>query len=123
METALRLAFGLLALLHVTPAAVFFSPALTAKLYGVDPSGSAGVLLSHRGALFVAVAAAAFMATFSPESRRLALVVISISMLGFLLTYLRAEAPAGPLRSIAVADLAGLVPLAFAWWAVHRGPS
>lgn len=112
MEIATRIAWLLLALAHVAPALVAFRPGLVEALYGVAPSGEAGVLLVHRGALFLAVVVVACLAAFDPAARRAASLVAAISMLGFLAVYLRAGAPAGALRRIAVVDAAALLPLA-----------
>lgn len=111
MEASLKFSWVVLALLHVMPAMVFFAPGLVEKLYSASPEGDIGILLIHRGALFLAVCIAALYAVFSPDSRRLASLVLTVSMLGFLIVYARADMPAGALRKIAVADLAGLIPL------------
>ena len=58
MELITKLAWALLALIHLSPAAVFFLPDLTKKLYGIDANGDLGVLITHRGALFLAIFAA-----------------------------------------------------------------
>lgn len=120
VEGATRVAWALIALLHVAPALPLFAPGLVERLYGVSSAGDAGVLLVHRGALFLAVFAAALFAIFSPESRRLASLVAAISMIGFLIVYWRAGMPAGDLRRIAIADLVGLAPLAFVLWRAWR---
>ena len=116
METLVRISWALLALLHLMPALVLAKPGLVQSLYGAEPSGDVGVLLVHRGALFLAVLLAALYALFSPDARRLASLVVAISMVGFLLVYLRAGMPAGELRKIAVADAVGLLPLAIVMW-------
>lgn len=120
METTTRIGWALLAGLHLMPALPLFAPALVERLYGVDPAGEAGVLLIHRGALFFAVLVAALMAIWSQEARRVASLVVALSMVGFLVVYARAGAPAGPLRKIAMADLLGLVPLAWVAWEAWR---
>ena len=56
-------------------------------------------------------------AAFDPDARRLASVVVAISMLSFLLLYLQSSSPPA-LRRIAFVDLVGLIPLAYvAFWA------
>jgi hypothetical protein len=120
METSTRIGFLLLSFLHLVPSAAFVAPKLIRRLYGIDPDGTLGVLLSHRAGLFVAVAAAALFAAISMEGRRLATIVLTISMLGFLLTYVRAGAPSGPLRTIALMDMIGLLPLTFVAYASWR---
>lgn len=102
-----------LAAVHASPAAVLFRPALIESLYGVLPDGSSGVLLMHRGALFLAVVAVAVFAAFNSEARKAATLVVGISVIGFLLVYGKAGAPKGQLRTIAVVDAVTLAPLAF----------
>lgn len=111
MEFITKIAWGLLVLLHVMPAAVAFAPGLVEKLYGASPTGDIGLLLVHRGALFFAICVAALFALFDAQSRRLASVVVGISLVSFLLIYLRAGLPAGELRKIAIPDAIGLLPL------------
>lgn len=113
MESLTKLAWASLVLIHLTPALVFFAPGLVQKLYGIPPSGDLGVLLTHRGVLFLAICVAAGFAIFSQDSRRLATLVVGISMIGFLVVYARAGVPAGALRKIAITDLIGLAPLIF----------
>ena len=116
MEGLTKLAWALLALLHLMPALVVAKPDMVRTLYGAQPAGEVGVLLVHRGALFLAVMVAAAYALLNPEARRLASLVVAISMVGFLFVYLRAGMPAGELRKIAVADAVGLLPLAWVVW-------
>lgn len=71
------------------------------------------MLLAHRGALFLAIVAACVYAAFDPPARRALSLVIAISVVGFLILYLRAGMPAGPLRTIALVDAAALIPLLF----------
>ena len=111
MVVMTKAAWLMLALIHVAPALVFVAPSMVQRLYGVDPAGDLGVLLSHRGALFFAVLAAALFAFVDARAERLASLVVGISMIGFLLIYARAGFPAGPLRKIAITDAAGLLPL------------
>jgi hypothetical protein len=113
MELFVKLAWLSLALIHVTPAAVFVVPDLAGRMYGQAASGPLGVLLTHRGALFLALLVAALYAMFDPHSRRLASIVLAISMLSFLYLYMRAGYPEGALRKIAWVDLLGLLPLIF----------
>ncbi|MEM7565954.1 MAG: hypothetical protein AAF321_01860 [Pseudomonadota bacterium] len=113
-ELVAKAAWLLLAALHVGPSLVLFTPALAARLYGVDPAGDVGVLVVHRGALFLAVVACALYAVFDLDARRVASIVLAVSMIGFLIVYARAGFPPGSLRTIAIADLVGLLPLTFA---------
>jgi hypothetical protein len=111
METILKVCWLALAAIHAAPAAVLFRPALVERLYGVAADGPAAVLLAHRGALFLAVLAAAFLAVVAPEARRAASLVVAISVLGFLYAYWNAGLPGGALRVIAATDAAALLPL------------
>ena len=122
MEILTRAAWAALALIHASPAAVLFAPALVERLYGIAPEGEAGVLIVHRGALFLAVVAACGFAVFQPDARRVVSVVVGISVVGFLLTYLRAGMPEGSLRTIAVVDAFALVPLIWVAWRAWGQP-
>ncbi|HYD36081.1 MAG TPA: hypothetical protein VEA60_00610 [Allosphingosinicella sp.] len=111
MEIATRLAWILLALVHASPAAVLFRPSLVRRLYGVAPDGPAGLLLTHRGATFLAIVVACVWAAFDPTVRRLCTIVVAIAVLGYLFLYARAGLPAGPMRTIAAVDAFALAPL------------
>lgn len=115
MERAATLSWLFLALIHAAPAAAFFVPSLIERLYGVPPAGEIGLLLQHRAALFVAVLIAAGTAAVHAPSRRLATLVVATSMMTFLWLYLREGSPER-LRSIFIADLVGLAPLALVAW-------
>ena len=121
MEAITRLAWFALALIHLPPAAVLFAPNLAERLYFVDPTGAAGVLIVHRGALFFGLVVLALWAMLDPAFRRAASVVLAISVVGFLIVYARAAGPVGELRTIAIADAIALAPLAWvgckAWMA------
>ena len=120
METATRLAWGLLALVHLGPAATAFVPSLTERLYGLSPQGDVAILLAHRGVLFCGVVAACLFAMFDQPARRALSVVVAISVVGFLVLYMQAGAPPGALRTIAVADAAALLALAFVLFSAWR---
>ncbi len=120
METWIRLAWLALAAIHLVPSAPAFCPRLVQRLYGVDSGGAAGLLLVHRGALFLAIVALAILAAFDAEARRAAALALTISVLGFLLVYLRAGTPAGPLRTVAIVDAVALAPLAVCVAAAFR---
>jgi hypothetical protein len=109
-----------LAAIHASPATVLVKPTLIETLYGVPATGSSGVLLIHRGALFLGVVVVALFAAFAPEARKVATLLVGISVIGFLLVYGFAGAPEGPLRTIAVADAVALLPLAFVSWRAWR---
>lgn len=121
MESWVRGAWFVLAAIHLFPAAMLVKPDLATRLYGVDPDGPAAVLLIHRGALFLAVVAAALFAALDPGARRACSAVVGISVVGFLAVYAQAGLPAGPLRTIALVDAAALLPLALVTMAAWRG--
>lgn len=120
LELIVKLAWLGLAAIHATPALVIFRPSLTQKLYNVAASGPIGLLLAHRGGLFLAVCCACIIAAFHTGSRPLAAVVAGISMASFLLLYGRAGMPAGGLRKIAIADAIGLPLLGFVIYAAFH---
>jgi hypothetical protein len=120
MENLIRLSFAALALLHLAPAAVLVAPSMIDRLYGADPSGDVGLLLVHRGGLFLAVALAALLAVVDPGARRAASLVAAVSMLSFLMVYLRAGLPSGALAKVALMDLIGLLPLSVVLRAAWR---
>jgi hypothetical protein len=109
------ISWGLLAAIHILPALALFRPVLISTLYGVEPSNPLFLLLPHRAALFLVIVVIAIWAAFDPGSRKLASVAVGLSMISFLLLYWQAGSPAA-LRSIAIADVAGLPVLAFAAW-------
>lgn len=119
MEVVLKLAWVLLALVHLTPAMAFFVPSTLRRLYGIAPTGDVGVLLIHRGALFLAIVSACLYACFETSARRATSIVVAISVVGFLVTYVRSGAPTG-LRPIAIADGVALAPLALAVFGAWR---
>ncbi len=120
MDWLVRVSWLALAALHVAPSLPLFVPSMVKRLYGVDPQGVLGSLLVHRAALFVIAVVAALMALADPAARKLATLVLAISMVSFLVIYWRAGLPEGPLRTIAGADALGLVPLAIVAYAAWR---
>lgn len=116
METITKLSWTILAVIHVMPALVLFAPDLTLKLYGVPSDGNVGILVTHRGGLFLGVFIAALLAVFIYDMRRLASVVVAISVISFLFLYLRAGLPDNNLRKIAIIDVLALLPLAWVTW-------
>ena len=121
MERLTVICWLLLAAVHAAPAAVLFAPGMVERLYGVAPGGTAGLLIVHRGALFLAVLAAAVLAAWSPEARRAASLVVGISVVGFLGVYVAGGSPRGALRTVALVDAAALVPLAVVGWRAWVG--
>jgi hypothetical protein len=110
-----RIAWLLLALLHLPPALPLARPAMLERLYGATGDPLALLLLQHRAALFAAIIAICLWAVADPGVRRLASVACAISMLSFLALYALAGSPPA-LRTIALADLLFLPILAFAAW-------
>ena len=96
-----------------------FRPATLTSLYRLQPDNPLFLLMQHRAGLFFAVFVACIFAAFVPEGRRLAVLVVGISMVSFLLLYWQAGSPA-PLRKIAQVDLAGLPVLAGVAWLAFR---
>jgi hypothetical protein len=120
MEIATKIAWFLLALVHASPAAVLVRPSLVLRLYGVSPEGAVGLLLTHRGATFLAILVAAVWAAFDPSVRRLCSVAVAIAILSYLILYVRADMPEGPLRTIAAVDAFALAPLLLVSWSAWR---
>jgi len=106
------LAWLALVLVHTPPALATFSAPMRKGMYGVDDGGPLGLILTHRGVLFLAVASVCVLAAFNAEARVAALLVTSVSVIGFLIAYVVAGSPKR-LRTIAVVDAAALVPLAY----------
>lgn len=105
----------LVGLVHLVPALALFRPAMITQLYGVAPGSPVFLLMHHRAALFLAVLVACVWAAFDPGGRKLATLVAAISMLSFLVLYQSYGRPAS-LGTIALVDLIGLIPLAWAGW-------
>jgi hypothetical protein len=82
----------------------------------VSLEGEAGILLIHRGALFLGLCIVAIFAAFVPDARKLASVLVTISVLSFLLLYAKAGFPDNGLRKIAIADLVALALLIWVLW-------
>jgi hypothetical protein len=114
-----RLAWFFLALIHALPAIALVRPSLLTALYGLEPGATAYTLLWHRAALFAVILLICCWAAVRPEVRQLAAVAVAISMIGFLAIYWVQGAPTN-LRTIAIADLAGLPALALVAWKAFR---
>lgn len=123
MDKATKLSWLLLALVHASPAAVFFRPSLVETLYGAAPDGPTGLLMTHRGATFLAIVVAAIWAAFDTSVRRLGTVIVAIAILGYLFLYARAGMPEGPLGRIAAVDALALAPLLLVTWSAWRPPA
>ena len=109
----------ILAAIHAMPALALFRPATLTTLYGIEADNPLFLLMQHRAALFLAVFAACLWAAFVPEGRKLAVVVVGISMVSFLVLYWNAGSPEA-LKRIAIVDLAGLPVLAGVAWLAFR---
>jgi hypothetical protein len=117
-----RIAWLLLAVLHVLPAVAVIRPSLLTSLYGVDAGSDLALLLQHRAALFAAVVAVAMLAAFRREARQAAALVVGLSMVSFLILYALGGAPSR-LTTIAIADLIGLPVLGWVAWQAWRRPA
>ncbi|QLC23876.1 hypothetical protein HFP57_01725 [Parasphingopyxis algicola] len=110
-----RIAWVVLALVHLLPGIAFFMPSMISRLYGVEAGSSVFPLLHHRAALFAVVLIICIWAAAESDVRRLAAVATAVSMLSFLGIYWSAGQPVS-LRTIALVDLIGLPFLLFAAW-------
>ena len=110
-----RIAWIILALVHLMPALAAIAPATISRLYGVDAGSPVFPLLHHRAALFAVILLLCVWAAADPAVRQLAVIAVGLSMLSFLAIYMANGQPAS-LRTIALVDLAGLPALAFVAW-------
>jgi hypothetical protein len=115
-----KLYWAILALIHAVPAFALFNPSLLTTLYGVQRDSVAYVLLHHRAALFFGVFIACIWALFQPRARQLAVIVVSISMISFLLLF-ALNGMSDSLRLIAIVDLLGIPFLTIAAWQAFLG--
>jgi hypothetical protein len=120
-EWLVRVCWATLVAVHLGPAAVLLRPSLVQDLYGIAPDGDLGVLLTHRGALFLVLVIAGTWAAISPVVRPLVALCMAVSVISFLVLYAAAGLPAGPLRTIAAFDVAALLPLTVVVLALRRG--
>ncbi len=109
----------ILAAIHAMPALSFFRPATMTQLYGVATDNPLFLLLHHRAGLFLAVFVACVWAAFIPDGRRLATLVVGISMVSFLALYWMAGSPP-ELQRIAIADMIGIPALLAVAWMAFR---
>ncbi len=110
-----RILWLVLAGIHAMPALAFFRPAMMGAMYRMTADNPLFLLMRHRAALFVVIVVVALWAMVDPGTRRLASVVLAISMLSFLGLYWQAGSPTA-LRTIAIVDLVGLPVLSLAMW-------
>ncbi|ODT35212.1 MAG: hypothetical protein ABS55_09500 [Lautropia sp. SCN 70-15] len=114
---AVPLAFAVVGIIHLLPIAPAFVPETLSRLYGVAPTDTTLlVLMRHRALLLALVGILCLWASWSPSVRPAALVAAAINVAGFLGFYVLYGTPAGALRTIALADLAAIPPLAYAAW-------
>ena len=106
------LAFAVVGAIHLMPVAPVFLPETLSRLYGIAPADSTLlVLMRHRALLLALVGLLCLWASWWA-----ALLAATINVLGFLGFYAIYGNPAGALRTIAIADLIALPPLAYAAW-------
>jgi hypothetical protein len=111
------LAYAVVGAIHLMPIAPVFLPETLSRLYGIAPGDSTLlVLMRHRAMLLGLVGILCLWAVWWPPVRPAALLAAAINIAGFLGFYALYGNPAGALRTIAVADLVALPPLAFAAW-------
>jgi len=112
------LAFAVVGAIHLMPVAPVFLPETLSRLYGIAPDDSTLLLLMrHRALLLALVGLLCLWASWWTPVRPAALLAAAINILGFLGFYALYGNPAGALRTIAIADLVALPPLAFLAWA------
>ena len=114
--------FIALGVVHAPAALAALDPETLIALYGAragDPDFR--VVLQHRAALFALITIAGFAAAFAPKWRVPTAILAGWSMTTFLVYYLAAGAPDGPLRKIAIADGVGLAVLLAVAVALWRG--
>ncbi len=110
-----RIAWGVLALVHMMPAISFFRPTMLNTLYGLEPSNPLYLLMHHRAALFLVIFVICIWCAISSTPRQLGVVAVAISMLSFLFLYFSNGSPEA-LRTIAIADMVGIPALLFVGW-------
>jgi len=111
------LAFAVVGAIHLMPIAPVFVPETLSRLYGIAPTDSTLlVLMRHRALLLALVGILCLWASWAPGVRPAALLAAAINIAGLLGFYALYGNPAGALRTIAIADLVALPPLAFAAW-------
>lgn len=99
----------------MTPALALFAPSLLTRLYDVNAANPLFVLMHHRAALFLVIVITCIWCAFDPTPRRLGVVLVTISMISFLVLYFANGSPTA-LRQIAIADIIGLPALLYVGW-------
>lgn len=111
------IAFLIVAVIHLLPIAPVFAPGTLVRLYGIAPDDTTLLLLMrHRALLLGLVGVLCFWAAGASSVRPAALLAATLNVAGFLGFYALYGMPAGALRTIALADLLAIPPLAFAAW-------
>ncbi len=111
------LCFAIVGIIHLLPIAPVFAPDTLTRLYGVAPDDATQLLLlRHRALLLALVGALCLWAVWVPAIRPAALVAAGLNIAGFLALYALYGGPPGPLRTIALADVVAMLPLAVAAW-------
>ncbi len=114
--------FWMLALGHLVPMIAALLPSQITKLYGVVPDDKTQiVLLQHRALLLGLVGAACALAAHNQAVRWPALIGASLSMSAFILFCLFHNQMGGPLRKIALVDLAALPIAATLFYLLYKG--
>ena len=102
-----ELSWSVLALLHAAPALALLRPSLISSLYNCPAGGEIELLLRHRGALFAVIAGLCGGSVLRPTVRAVAAPCVALAMGSFLALFVASGAPR-KLRTIAIADTAGL---------------
>ncbi len=111
------LSFALVGIIHLLPVAPVVAPQTLTRLYGIAPDDASLLLLMrHRAVLLAIVGLLCLWAAWTPAIRPAALAAAGLNVAGFLGFYALYGSPAGALRTVAIADLIALPPLAFAAW-------
>ncbi len=101
--------FWIIALVNLMPVVVAISPAQISKLYGIMPDDKIQiVLLQHRALLLGLVGAACAFAAHNEAVRWPAIIGAVISMGTFIIFCWVNDQMGGPLRKIALVDMAAL---------------
>lgn len=120
MMLLIRLAWLALAAIHLLPAFGLISSAVRLRLYGVEPTGTMAILLSHRALIFAAIVLVSLTAAAVQAVRPGAAFAVSVSVVSFLIAYALGGLPAGALRQVALVDCAAVPLLILVWIDVVR---
>ena len=114
--------FGILAAIHLLPAAAAIVPSQLSSLYGVSPDDTVlTTLLQHRAILLGLVGAGFAAAAVFPDLRWAALIGGTISMVSFLLIAFANGELMGSLQKITLVDAAGLPIAAILFFILGKG--